>query len=69
MVMAEVWLRVLLLLLMQRADKSLRCAGCQKLTSFVNSSSQFCPRDVQLWQDMEESREKRWGEREKKGAA
>lgn len=55
MVMAEVWLRVLQLLLMQRADKSLRCAGCQELTSFVNSISQFCPRDVQLGHDMEES--------------
>jgi len=69
MVMAEVWLRVLQLLLMQRADKSLRCAGCQELTSFVNSISQFCPRDVQLGQDLEESSEKRWGERERKAAA
>lgn len=57
MVMAGEWLGLRQLLLMQRADKSLRYAGCQELTSFANSISHFPPRDVQLGQDMEERRE------------
>lgn len=59
MVMAGEWLGLRQLLLMQRTDKSLRYAGCQELTSFVNSISHFPPRDVQLGQDMEESKEER----------
>lgn len=71
MVIAGVWLQLLQLLLMQRTAKSLKYAGCQELTSFLNSLISVSPCGCPAWtrHGGRLNREEGWGARERKGAA
>ena len=74
MVMAGVWLELLQLLLMWRAAESLKYAGCQELIFFLNGISSVSPCVCPAWtrhggRYLQLSRGKRWGGRERKGAA